>query len=337
MGDSLVQRLRPQLPAMARILVASVLSWQIAWWLGATSPPVYAALVPLLALRSDPITAVGTSVARVSGVVIGVVIGGVVVDLVGPSDATLALVLGLALLVGSVLPAGAIVSVQVPVSALLVFTNTGPDSYAYHRLWETGVGAAVTIFLAPLLWPPDPRAALTQALGSSGRRLTLALVGSAALVGSDPQATAANEREVQDLVRATTSMLGQARTDARAMRYNPLRRRHRGAVAEQVGLIALVEAVGVHVGLLAREVNLFADRRDPGFRIQAAQEYLPRAARAAAATLDAVLAGDPWAQQAAATRQCLEEYRDADVHPIAVALRRPVVQILHELEHRPEP
>lgn len=62
-------------PAAARIVVTAAVAWQVTLWLGADRPPVFAAFVPLVALRGDPVTALGTSLQRTLGVVAGVLIG----------------------------------------------------------------------------------------------------------------------------------------------------------------------------------------------------------------------------------------------------------------------
>ncbi|MFJ4776767.1 hypothetical protein [Streptomyces sp. NPDC088762] len=51
-------------------------------------------------------------------------------------------------------------NIQVAASSLMVLASPSPDAYAWHRVWETAAGAAVTILLAPLLWPPDPHRVL---------------------------------------------------------------------------------------------------------------------------------------------------------------------------------
>lgn len=99
--------LRTEGPAAARILVTVAAAWQAALWLGADQPPVFAAIVPLVALRGDPMTALGTSLQRILGVVAGVLIAIAVLNLWQPSTLTLTLVVALGLGVGMVLRAAA--------------------------------------------------------------------------------------------------------------------------------------------------------------------------------------------------------------------------------------
>ena len=66
--------LRAELPQIARIVVVAAVAWEVALRLGATAPPIYAAFVPLLVLRDNPFGALALSVARLVGVVAGLLI-----------------------------------------------------------------------------------------------------------------------------------------------------------------------------------------------------------------------------------------------------------------------
>ena len=140
----------------ARITVCAACAWQIALWLGASNPPVFAALVPLVALQGDPFAVIGLSLERVAGVVAGIAIGIAAIHLTSRSTATLAVTLAAAFAVGMVLRVHGRQNVQVAISALLVLSVPDPGTYGHERLWETGVGAAVAILLGPFLWPPNP-------------------------------------------------------------------------------------------------------------------------------------------------------------------------------------
>jgi uncharacterized membrane protein YgaE (UPF0421/DUF939 family) len=132
--------LRAELPQIARIVVVAGVAWQVAVVLGAREPPIYAALVPLVSLRDNPFSALNLSVARLVGVVAGLLIAIGVLALFQPTTVAVAAVLALALLVGVVLRIGNVMNTQVAVSALLVFNSTDTEGYAVTRLWETGIG-----------------------------------------------------------------------------------------------------------------------------------------------------------------------------------------------------
>ncbi|MFJ9822361.1 aromatic acid exporter family protein [Streptomyces sp. NPDC101151] len=324
-------------PAAARIVVTVAASWQVALWLGADQPPVYAAIVPLVALRADPVTALATSLQRVLGVVAGVVIGIAVLNVLHPSTATLVLVVALGLGAGMLLRAGGPLNVQVPASSLLVFASTSPDAYAVHRLWETGAGAAVTILLAPLLWPPDPRRTLSALADDSRTRLTQALAGTTAALGTDPETARDNLTLITSHIDAVHSNAARAREAERAMRFNPLRRHHRETVELLARDIATADRLAPHLSTLAREIASFTARDDLIPVITAARRQLPAlAASVAQAINDALSTEDPWPALSAA-HDTLNAYARTDSRPAAVALRRPYQQILDDLDRHLAP
>ncbi|MEV6682606.1 FUSC family protein [Streptomyces erythrochromogenes] len=324
-------------PAAARIVVTVAVAWQAALWLGADEPPVYAAIVPLVALRGDPMTALATSLQRVLGVVAGLLIGIAVLNVLHPSTAALALVVAIGLAAGMLLRAGGPLNIQVPVSSLLVFASTSPDAYALHRFWETGVGAAVTILLAPLLWPPDPRRTLAALAADCRTRLIQALTSTTAVLGTVPAAARDNLDAVTSDIEAISGHAARAREAARAMRFNPLRRRHRDTVARLARAIDTADRLAPHLSTLARETAAFTGRDDLIPVLADARRHLPGlAASTAEAITDTLDGADPRRAQASA-RADFAAYARADSRPAATALRRPFRQILDDLEQHRTP
>lgn len=262
-------------PAAARIVVTVAVAWQTAVWLGADQPPVYAAIVPLVALRGDPMTALATSVQRVLGVIGGILIGIGVLSVLHPSTATVALVVALGLAAGTLLKGGGTLNVQVPASSLLVFASASPDAYALHRVWETGAGAAVTILLAPLLWPPDPRDTLATVAADCRTRLVEALSSTTAVLGTDPGAARDNVAAVTGHVEAIHGHAVRAREAERAMRFNPLRRRHRDTITRLASSVTTADRLTPHLVTLARETAAFTDRHDLAPVLTDARRHLP--------------------------------------------------------------
>ncbi|MEU6862662.1 FUSC family protein [Streptomyces sp. NPDC046876] len=328
--------LRAEGPAALRITVTVAAAWEVALWLGADQPPVYAAVVPLVALRGDPLTAFGVSLQRVLGVMAGVAIGVVVLNVLHPSTGALALVVLLGLVTGMALRAGGALNIQVAASSLLVFASTSPDSYALHRLWETAAGAVVTVLLAPVLWPPDPRRILARLTADCRTRLTRALTDTAAALGPDSARARSNLVLVHAHNNAIRADAARAREAARTMRFNPLRRRHREAVRGLAHGIATAEQLTVHLATLAREVAAFSGRDDLAADLAGAGRRLPELAAGTVRAVEDFLAGRDARPAAAAARSTLMAYARADSSPVAVALRRPFLGILDDLGPPPD-
>ncbi|MFI9081827.1 FUSC family protein [Streptomyces sioyaensis] len=331
-----VGTVRADFPGAARVVVSVVSAWQVARWFGSDPLPVYAALVPLIALRNDPMSAVTLSSQRLVGVVAGEVLGITVLHVLHPSTAALAVVLAAALALGMALRVGGTLNSQVAISALLVFTtSTSPDAYAWRRLWETVAGLVVTLVLAPLLWPPNPLRVLSALARDSGERLVRSLTATTAAIGSDPDVATGNLERVLEDATAVRANLAQARTAERSMRFNPLHRHHRENVQALVRRIALAAELAQHIRILAKETAAFAAREDLAGDLARARRALPGLVTATAQAVEHTLEGHDDARPAvAAARKNLATYIRTSTQPVEIALRRPLQQILDELvEH----
>ena len=136
------------------------MAWEVARLLGAELP-VFATLVPLLATKDDPFSAFNVSAARLLGVTAGVVLGLAALEVDGASALGVGVVLLVGLALGAFVRLGPERKPGRRLGAARGRDRRGdgtPAGYALDRLWETAIGAVVTLALAPLLWPPDPLA-----------------------------------------------------------------------------------------------------------------------------------------------------------------------------------
>ncbi len=84
------------------VLLAGTLAWWLCTLLGAERP-LFAVLVPLVAMDGDPFSSINVSVARIVGVVAGVFLGLGLLQLDLSSTLLVALLLTLSLIIGLVL------------------------------------------------------------------------------------------------------------------------------------------------------------------------------------------------------------------------------------------
>lgn len=325
-------------PAVAadvgRTVVAALVAWQLCRWLGSPPSPVYAVIVPVLAMRTDPFTSIDVSLTRIVGVLLGVCLGIGALQVLPASMPTLALVLLAGLLLGSVrwgsVRPVATVNAQVALSALLVFATVGgdPRTYAWDRLWETVVGAVVTVVVAILLVPPNPVRAATDELSSLADGMAEVLTRTTSTDADDSSRLIA---DAADLSARAEQLSADLRRAGRTGRVAPTHVRHRAAIGALVPQSDLARSVGHQLTALAANVDDLAGRevyaqRWPVIRAQADTVAEPLAA----AVRQAVTGADArelvvWAGAA------LLAFRHAEPDPVAVLLRNPMRRILDRL------
>jgi uncharacterized membrane protein YgaE (UPF0421/DUF939 family) len=267
----------------------------VAWWvaveLGARRP-IFAALVPLVAMAGDPFAAVFVTLGRIVGVFAGVGIGIAFIHVDLPSTARVALVL-LCGAAGSVLlRVGGRPNLEVPIAALFMLgVGTAiAGRFGVQRIWETGIGGAIAIAVSALVWPPDPVRELRRQL----ERLRRDLVADLARIAGDLALGTGETAEQLDAVRAHSRDavrdvfdLDSAR---RALRWSPLRRGDVAEVDDLEGRINLAARVYRHTRSLARDIT-DVPQVDPG--LAAATRDLADAVDRLLVTADA---GEPLAR-----------------------------------------
>jgi uncharacterized membrane protein YgaE (UPF0421/DUF939 family) len=284
-----MRRLRNRdLTAESRLAVKMALASSLGWWLGtlAGQPrPIFAALVGLVALSGDPFQALSASVSRVLGVFAGVAIGIGLLQLDLRLVYLVALGLLLGLLAGIPLRVGDRPNIQAGVSALFLIGlgRSGALGAGVARLWETALGAGVTLLVAVVVWPPHPVAELEHRL----ERLRQELAADLAAVMDDLATGSGAVQTRMDDVRAHSldAVREVLQLDAarRALRLNPVRRGHSAQLEDVAARINLAARLYRHTRSIARDV-LDAHVVDP---------QLAAMARAIADAIDRTLSGEP--------------------------------------------
>ncbi len=326
---------RNELPRALRIAIAAGLAWWIARLLGADRP-VFAVIVPMVAIRDDTYAALSLSLGRMLGVMAGVVLGIAVVAVAGVSTSGVVLLLVVGLAVGLFLRTGPELNTQIAISALLVLIVTrNADSYAVERIWETGVGSVVSLAVAAFVLPPDPLADSERRLAACAAALAADLAAAqGTLARGDPSARVLLTR-VDEHARAAGRAVEDLPRAQRALRMSPLRRgtRPRLEVVDRRQRLAL--RLAIQVRRLARDLASFAHRDDLREEWEAAGERLPAIIAAVAAAAAKALAGEGCSREVAEARALIASYQADDSRPIAAILRRPLVLLADELAGPP--
>jgi uncharacterized membrane protein YgaE (UPF0421/DUF939 family) len=302
-----------ELRLAAKMTLGGTLAWWLAVELGAKTP-IFAALVPLVAMTGDPFAAVSVSIGRIVGVFAGVGLGIAFVHLSMAPTARVAAVLFLGTFASVILSVGGRPNLEVPIAALFMIGFVVPTlgRLGVQRIWETAIGGAVAIVVSSLLWPPDPVRELSRQLD----RLRHALVGDLALVAGDLATGSNHTAEHLDDLRAHSldaiRDVFELTAARRALRWNPLRRRDTAQVDELVRRIRLAARVYRHARAVARDV---ADT-------PLEDAWLASATRNLADAADRALTGNTAGPPLVRARLALERSFDGDTVIVAAQLRQ---------------
>lgn len=243
---------------MARMLVAGTASWWICTRLGQPRP-LFAVLVPLVAMGDDPFGAVNVSLTRVVGVFAGVVLGIGLLQLDLPSTVLVALLLALSLAAGLLLrPSTAPVNNQVAITAMFMLylgVAARAETVGVARIWETAVGAGIAVATAALLWPPDPVAEARERVARLRGWLREDLARAANLLEAPDSQVAEEELDqVRERSLAAVRDLFDLERGERALHWNPRRRRDRDAFARERARLTGAARGYRHLRTIARTI-----------------------------------------------------------------------------------
>lgn len=330
---------RAEIPQFARIVIVAAVGWQICVWLGATVPPIYAVIVPLVSLKSDPFSAFNLSWSRLVGVLGGLLIGLAVTQVVSRDLLAVVLVLSLSLLIGMIIRIGNTANMQVAISALLVFTNPDAGGYGLTRLWETGVGTVVTALLTPFLFPADPLKAARRELSGLAGMLTASLRESITVAGAAELTTSERMRQMVTVTEQLDDAAAHARAlDAQiasAAKSAPWSVLRRGALREVGRLRPVQEFAGrtaTNIQSFAEEAIAFAEREEYAMDAQLRFDALAEMAEPLADAIDAALTDRPFTEDLARARAARQAFIASEHTTIASVTRRPLTRILEDLE-----
>jgi hypothetical protein len=137
-----IRSTRPALWHISRLTATATFAYLLALVIPAgTSRPVLAPLTALLVLQASLYQTIHSAMRKVLSVTVGVLVAVGVAEFIGFSWWQLALVIASALVIGRVLRLGDDL-LEVPISAMLIFSSMGTNAAATGRVVDTLMGAA---------------------------------------------------------------------------------------------------------------------------------------------------------------------------------------------------
>jgi uncharacterized membrane protein YgaE (UPF0421/DUF939 family) len=247
------------LVAELRLAIKMTIGGTGAWWIASelgAKRPLFAALVPLVAMNGDPFAAVSVSIARILGVFAGVGIGLALTHVAVGSTWRVAIALIVATLVGIVLKVGDRPNLEVPIAALFLigFASANVSQLGVQRIWETAIGAVVAVVVSAVLWPPDPIRELERRLLRLRQQLAADLAAIADDLATGSGATAEQLDDLREHSLDAVRDVFELAPARRALRWNPLRRNDVRLVDELEERINLGARAARHVRSIGRDV-----------------------------------------------------------------------------------
>ena len=264
------------LVAELRLAIKMVIGGTGAWWIASelgARRPIFAALVPLVAMNGDPFAAVSVSIGRILGVFAGVGIGLALTHVAVSSTARVAIALLLATLAGIVLRVGDRPNLEVPISALFLigFASANLSQLGVQRIWETAIGALVAIVVSAVLWPPDPIRELERRLDRLRQQLAADFAVLADDLATGSGATSLQLDELREHSLDAVRDVFELTPARRALRWSPLRRGDAMLLDELERRINLGARAARHARSVGRDV---ADARAHNAELAAATRHL---------------------------------------------------------------
>jgi Aromatic acid exporter family member 1 len=137
-----IRSARPAVAHISRLTATATFAYLLALLIPAgTERPVLAPLTALLVLQASLYQTIRSAIRKVLSVTVGVLMAVAVAEFIGFSWWQLALVIAGALVIGRVLRLGDDL-LEVPISAMLIFSSVGTHAAATGRVVDTLVGAA---------------------------------------------------------------------------------------------------------------------------------------------------------------------------------------------------
>ena len=262
--------------------VATVAAWLVADAIVQGPPPVFAAIAALLVVQPSLNQSFSKAIERSVGVIVGVVIASVLGIAFGEDTWVILVAIVVSLVVAWLARATAGTANQVAISALLVLSlGAATPGYAFDRVLETIIGAAIGIVVNVVLVPPVAVAPARRAVDALGEEVSASLERLADALEKPP--TRAGVEELLLTARLMRPMRDAAERSIAAGResltLNPRARRHRD---ELVALSATLDRLSPIVTQVIGMTRAFADHYDPTIAdeptVRAIADQLRRAA-----------------------------------------------------------
>jgi uncharacterized membrane protein YgaE (UPF0421/DUF939 family) len=283
-----LKRLHDRAPVIAQSSVAAAGAWLVASEIVGHARPFFAPVAAIVVLSVTHGRHVSRAIELAAGVTLGICVADLIVQVLGSSVVTIALVVALAMAAAVALGGEALFVSQAATSATLVATLGGSDHFTLARAVDAFIGGSVALAVGFLVLPIAPvRLTRSSASAVLGALASLLFDLATALERRDRAALldALDRGEELDACQATFAEASSMGLEI--ARYSPLRRRDRPLLSRYATAATMVELTIGDVFVLARGALRAVDLDDnvPPDVIDAVRD-LAASVRALAPALD---------------------------------------------------
>jgi uncharacterized membrane protein YgaE (UPF0421/DUF939 family) len=290
-------RLRGRALAIVQTAAAAVVAWELAVLVLPDPRPAFASIAAVIAVGATHDQQARRAVQLVGGVVLGLSIADIIIQLIGTGAWQMGVLVILAMGTAVALGGAELVIVEAGVSAiLLVALDPGAAAgFQPNRIFEAMIGGATALAVSAFFFPPDPtlgpgRAAQAMfvELGRALERIAIALESRDV---STAERALTDARGIDPLVRSVEEELASGRETAR---YTPPRRTSRTLLERYERSIPQVDYAVRNTRVLARNVvTLVRENQDVPENLPGAVRDLSHAVWELAASYDAPSHAEP--------------------------------------------
>ncbi|REJ05208.1 FUSC family protein [Microbacterium bovistercoris] len=241
---------RAPLLQVVKSAIATIAAWLLAGWVVPGQLPVFAAIAALLVVQPSVNQSLTKGLERSIGVVAGVTIAMLLGMLFGSSGWIMLLAVLVSLLVAWAFRASSGTGNQVAISAMLVMAiGSISAQYAFARIVETLIGAAIGIIVNALIVPPTLVAPARRDLGLLGAELAASLDRLAAALPSVQTPAQLHDLILQARLLRPMRDAAEASISAgeESLTLNPRRSAHRSELREMRTMLDRISPVVTQV------------------------------------------------------------------------------------------
>jgi uncharacterized membrane protein YgaE (UPF0421/DUF939 family) len=249
---------RAPLLQVLKTSAAAVLAWLVSSALLGQSLPIFAAIAALLVVQPSVNQSLSRGVERSIGVILGVVLASIAQMMFGTNSWVVLSVIVLSLLLGWALRLAPGSANQIPISGMLMLSiGAGTPNYAYDRVLETIIGAAVAMIVNLAVVPP---VLLLPAHVAVGRLLkecaaTLDRLSTSLAEPQTPAQLEALMTQARSLRKLDATAMAAIATGEESLTLNPRRGKHRRVLERDAELLARLSVLVRRIIGMARAVR----------------------------------------------------------------------------------